>query len=563
MSWQASVGKRKTFIRVDLTTPGIEHTRDQATGNVLLFPDRIPPSNSVVSLPVNVTGAESFDFAEWYGVGIDEITYACQRQIERFVDAQDSDVEPTTIVGYCRNGLRPFLGFCSMLASALKKPLQLGDIGRPMIDSYLAFLRDTAMAVQSQRVTYYYIKSVLGALGNRGLIKVVHSGEDATFPKNAFPNSHRQDVGEKPLSPSEKKAFTMAIKTAVRPLFDAQAGEPSRRLLSYALFLIALHTGRNTTSLVEMPIDCLRAHPKDGVEFLVLYKRRGHTTTKVALRSESPIERVVESLPTIQRSVAQLIRRTIELTSQVRLEAPAELRNRVWLYRLENGSVRALRGKRLYLDIATLVQEYRLRDGDGKPLRINVSRLRKTFVNRIHEILDGDLVATAAAAGNQAKVTDQHYLRPGNEAKVNWRFMGMCLVNELLTSTLGATERTPVGRCSDTTSGEYAPKHDGAICQSFLNCLRCRNYVVTGDDLWRLFSFYWRVLKERLHVSKGRWEKQLAHIPRLIDRDVVQSGLERKVFTQAQVDLARERARRDPHPFWASQTILSELEGFA
>jgi hypothetical protein len=46
----------------------------------------------------------------------------------------------------------------------------------------------------------------------------------------------------------------------------------------------------------------------------------------------------------------------------------------------------------------------------------------------------------------------------------------------------------------------------------------------------------------------------------LIDRDVVEAGISRKVFSQAQVDAARERARRDPHPFWASHTIISELE---
>ena len=31
-------------------------------------------------------------------------------------------------------------------------------------------------------------------------------------------------------------------------------------------------------------------------------------------------------------------------------------------------------------------------------------------------------------------------------------------------------------------------------------------------------------------------------------------------FTPTQVDAARERARHDPHPFWAGPTILSDLE---
>lgn len=493
-------------------------------------------------------------------MGIDPITYVCQKQIERFADRQDSDVEPYTAVGYCRGGLRHFLNFASILAAAQQRPLQLSDVGRPMIDSYLRFLGDTGLRFQSQRVAYYYTKAVLAALGRRSLITLVDAGDNATFPKNAFSDSHRIDTGEKALSPAEKKAFTLAIKSAVQPLFAPDCAAPRRRLLSHALFVIALHTGRNTTPLIEMPIDCLRPHPKDATEFLVLHKRRGHTTTKVALRSEGSIERVVESLPAVRPTVARLIRRVIELTSPIRAEAPTGLRNRLWLYRNEAGRVTALYGKRLSDDIGALVEQYDLRDADGKPLRINVSRLRKTFVNRIHEILDGDLAATAAAAGNQPRITEQHYLRPGSDAKKNWRFMGICLVNELRSGTVGATERTPLGHCSDNESGEYAPKQGSAVCQSFMNCLRCRNYVVTGDDLWRLFSFYWCVLKERVRIGKARWDKHFAHIPRLIERDVVGHGLKRKVFTKSQVETARERARREPHPFWASQTIISELE---
>jgi hypothetical protein len=557
------MGKRKAFVRSDLSTSVIEHARDALTGAAVLFPDRIPPAQTVVRFADNPAGARTFDFAAWYGVGIDQITYVCQKQIERFADRQDLDVEPYTAVGYCRSGLRQFLNFAGMLATALKRPLLLCDVNRSLMDSYLRFLADTDRAITSQRVAYYYTKAVLSALGRRGLISVVHVGVDATFPKNAFSNSHRVNAGEQPLSPAEMKAFTVAIKRAVRPLFDAQAAAPQRELLSHALLVIALHTGRNTTPLIEMPVDCLRPHPKDATEFLVLYKRRGHTTTKVALRSESTIARVVESVPTVRPTVARLIRRVIELTNALRVEAPSTLRNRVWLYRNAAGLVTPLYGKRLGDDIAALVGRYDLRDADGRPLRVNVSRLRKTFLNRIHEILDGDVAATAAAAGNQPRIADQYYLRPGSNARKNWRFMGICLVNELKSGTLGATERTPTGRCSDIKSGEYAPKQDGAICQSFLNCLRCRNYVVTGDDLWRLFSFYWCVLKERVRIGKSRWEKHHAHIPRMIERDIVVHGIARKVFTKAQVDAARERARRDPHPFWASQAILSQLEEIA
>lgn len=556
------MGKRKIFIKAELTTPQIEHFRDRE-GQVAIRPEAIPPANTVVEFGRNAMKYRRFDFAPWYGVGIDDITYACQRQIERFLDKQDSDVEVSTVGSYCHAGLRHFLVYAVVLAAALRRPLGLTDIRRDTIDGYLRFLSDKGIAPASQRTIYSFTKAVLQALGRRGFIALIHGGDGATFPKNPFPNLSRDGTGEKPLTCAERKNFSLAVKTAVRPLLTEDS-EPTGTLLAYALLIVALHTGRNATPLLEMPTDCLRAHPKDGTEFLVLYKRRGHTTSKVALRVHSTVERVVESTPTLRPTVAHLIRRVVDLTREVREQAPADIRGRVWLYRSRRsdtqGKVTALTFGALGEAVTKLVTAHQLKDDDSKPMRINVSRLRKTFVNRVHEILDGDIMATAIAAGNSPATTMRHYLRPPEDAQKNWRFMGAALVGELLTQTLGATEHTPVGRCSDTKTGEYAPKRDGSVCQSFLNCLRCRNYVVTGDDLWRLYSFYWRVLRERPRIDKQRWERHLAHIPRLIERDVIEAGLAHKVFKQAQVNAARERARHDPHPFWANPTIIGELE---
>jgi hypothetical protein len=199
-------------------------------------------------------------------------------------------------------------------------------------------------------------------------------------------------------------------------------------------------------------------------------------------------------------------------------------------------------------------------------LKVNVSRLRKTFVNRVFEILDGDLIATAQASGSTVAVTDSLYLRPSEDSRKNWRFMGVVLVNELLTNTIGATERTPMGRCSDPRNGEFAPKRPGAVCMSFMNCLRCRNYVVTGDDLYRLFSFYWRILQERARLGRRAWKRRYSHIVRTIDRDVVAVGLNKGVLKRLDVERQRARARLDPHPFWKSASIVEDvesLEGFA
>ena len=558
------MGKRKVFIKTDLSTPRVEHFRSPS-GAIVVPSGEIPPRHTVVTFPTISSGCDRFDFREWYGVRIDQIVYACHKQIDRFLDGQDSEVSQVTVQTYCVRGLRTFFSYLTVLAVAMDRDLMLEDIDRQVIDGYLGFLRDAGTATSSQKSTYYALKAVLRALCNRGLIQEIRSGDSATFPRNPFPGVHNKHKGASPMSKAERTAFSKAVKEAVMPIFS-DAVEPTSELLAYALLTIALHTGRNTWPLLEMKSDCLRTHPKAGTAFLVLYKRRGHSTSKAAIKTE---HRVVESMPTVRPTIAALVRRVIELSDRLRNEVPDAFKDRVWLYRMRTvsrgighvGAVRVLTEETLSRSIGLLVKRFNLVGADGKPMHINVSRLRKTFVNRIYEILDGDVVSTAVAAGDTVNVTMVNYLRPSEDSQRNWMFMGAALVQELLTNTLGATERTPIGQCSDTRNGDYAPKKDGAVCMSFLNCLRCRNYVVTGDDLYRLFSFYWRVLRERARIAPARWKRQFSHIVRLIERDVIANGITQGVFVESVVERERERARVDPHPFWRGDTIIADLAG--
>lgn len=559
------MAKRKVFIKTDLTIPKVEHVRQ---GDVVEVPtEQVPPIETAVFV-VNESLAESrFNFADWYGAGIDQITYACQRQIERFLAKQDAELSSTTILSYCQQGLRYFLEYLVVVRAAVARDLYLGDISRSIIDGYLAALSVQDIGRFTQRSRYLHVKSVLKALCARGLIAEVVGGENATFPSNPFPGTDATTKGHKPFSSAERKQVARAIKHAIQPLFAPDAVVTSD-LLAYALLIVALHTGRNTTPLLEMRRDAIKPHPKADTSFLVLYKRRGHSKHKVPIR-DGPIEpNEIESVPTLRSSVAVLVRRVIELTDPLRSEAPGQLRDRVWLFRARAGgsshanalsAVTVLSEATMFRAIKLLVGSYDLRDADGKPLQLNVSRLRKTFINRVYELVDGDVVATAHAAGNTPRVVDVSYLRPGEEAAGNWVFLGKALTQELLTSTLGSSERTPVGQCSDPRQGEYAPKNRGGVCMSFLNCVRCKNYVVTADDLYRLFSFYWRLLSERSRMDPRRWKQQLSHIVRLIDRDIVEKGVSRGILKREAVDRERERARTEPHPFWRSEFSVTDL----
>jgi hypothetical protein len=558
------MGKRKVFLKTDLSIPQVEHTQD-AAGSVIVLPEVIPPLQTRVDFGRNATRSRGIDFAFWYGVGIDSITYACQRQTERFLAHQDTGVEASTVASFCKGGLRHFLNFMILRATALNRELTLNDINRALIDDFVGHLAGLGITTHSQRCHYSGMKCVLHALGRRGIISLVTTGDDATFPRTPFPNSGKSK-GETPLPKRQRQAFTSALRQAITPFWhdDTVVGG---ELLAYALLTIALHTGRNTTPLLEMGYDCLRAHPKDNSFFLVLWKRRGHSSSKVALRVESPMERLLESTPTIKTNIERLIRRVLAHSEPLRAEAPDDIKDCAWLYRVHRGPGRgriiALTDGALKLAASKLVTDYGLIDTDGKPLRINISRLRKTFANRIFELLAGDLATTAIALGNTPQVAGRNYLAPSAEAKRNWQFMGEIMVQELLSRTIGATyQTTPMGRCGDPVNGQYAPKREGRACFSFLNCLRCKHYAVTGDDLHRLFSFYFRVIAERSRMDKRRWAQEYAHIPRLIDDYVVAEGLRRGTFKPSIVEAAREQARRDPHPFWSSD-VVGSLEMFA
>lgn len=558
------MGKRKVFTKTDLSLPQVEHIHDMAD-NVVILPEVIPPINTKIAFGRNATSTRTFDFARWYGANIDPITYACQRQIERFLSEGNTVVATSTVGSYCRQGLRLFLDYCLLHATALGRELTLADVTRDLIDGYLVHLAGIGVATTYQKSTYAKTKPVLLALGRRGLVKLVTTGDAATFPDNPFPNANRKAKGETALSKREQRALAVALRQAIKPIWDDDVTVTSE-LLSAILLVVALHTGRNTTPLLEMGRDCLRSHPKDNTVFLVLWKRRGYNSSKVALHAASDAERLLESTPTVRTSLERLIRRVMTLTEPLDAEVPVDLKGRVWLYRSRArknaGEVHALTLGSLRAAATSLVAGYSLTDSDEKPLRINISRLRKNFANRIFELTNGDLVTTAAALGNTLRVADQNYLAPGEVARRNWQFMGEVLVQEMLTQTIGATyKNTPLGHCADPVNGQYAPKREGATCMNFMNCLRCSHYAVTAEDLYKLFSFYFRVLSERSRMDKRRWAREYAHIPRLIDNYIIAEGLRRGTFKVAVVEAARERARILAHPFW-SVDLIDNLEVF-
>lgn len=543
------MAKKKVFQSSDLSTPEI--TPDINSSEPSIHDLKI---NHTVVFPANPTGRVGFSFKKWYGKKIDAITYIFHVQILRFVAKQDAQLETATVASIC-GAVGTFLTYLALHARTLNKMLVPADINSEMINGFLHHTSQLGLAISAQRGRFSLIKTALLALGQRGIFKLVTHGPDKTFPLNPFPNSNRSMKKAEGLTNSEKKSLLSALRSAIQPIWDNTQPLTSE-VLSYCLLIVALHTGRNTHPLLEMPPDCLKPHPKDDTFFLVLWKRRGHNTYKVALREESETEKNLDSMPGVRSNVARVIRQVISRTQPLREQATY---NRVWLYRSrESGKhdkICYLSSSMLQSATAKLVADYNLRDNQGNPLKITVSRLRKTFANRIYEILDGDIASTARALGNSPRITSDNYLAPTTESKQNWRFMGEILVKELLSNTIGNTyHKTPVANCNNSTRSRFMNRSD-PICTSFLNCVRCEHFAVTSDDLYKLFSFYFRIFKERNNMPKHRWNRELAHIPRLIDKYIVAEGVSRGIFKQSAVDEAKAQAQKNPHPFWSSDCI--------
>ena len=158
------MGRRKVYVRTDLSIPQVEHSFDQQ-GRVLVLSQAVPPANTLVTFGRNATSVRSFDFARWYGSGIDSITYACQTQIERFLAGQDVEIQVSSITAACREGLRHFFDCLVLRGTALEREMTLADIDRELIDDYLGHLAGQGVTISTQRVRYSGTKCVLLALG--------------------------------------------------------------------------------------------------------------------------------------------------------------------------------------------------------------------------------------------------------------------------------------------------------------------------------------------------------------------------------------------------------------
>jgi len=520
-----------------------------AAGIVPVNLEKTSPENTVISFPENTTGSRNFDFKDYYGKGCDEICSACQHiiqtKLEESIATQGGSGSITTLVYYCRSGLRNFLPFCQLQAQVRRGELLLSEIDSDLIDSYIMSLSQNGMKYTTQRSTYSRTKAVLIALAKKGYIP------KDLFPKNPYPNSNQRYKGQTRLSMYEHKQLTHAIAAERRRMENATSPLNSYDL-TVCVLAIANSTGMNPTPIVELPVDCIQEHPwlpELGRKWLVSYKRRGNATQ---IKSLQESEAVVEQGATPKQNIIDLIELMVDRNDTLRKHS--KYPDALFVYRSSGFSNK---GQFVYLSIAQLtrnianfIQRNKLKNDDGEPLVLNVMRLRKTVENTLLDMTDENVLAVADFMGHGVGVQGGHYAQSSPEQKKKQPLVFTGYVQKLRDSVTDTvtelSEETVIARCSDPKNGQRAPKN-GEYCEGGEKCFTCRNLCVTGDTLHKLFSYYWYLKdgKSSGRIRLGDWQKHFQPIIRIIDENIAPQ------FPQAIIEKMKSQAKTNPYGYWA------------
>lgn len=342
----------------------------------------------------------------------------------------------------------------------------------------------------------------------------------------------------------------------------------SHQVLAVHAVITVLTCGVNMTPLLEMRRDSLRSFLPDR-DLLVLEKRRGYTTRTISLPKNTP----EETATPITKMVGDYLRQLQQYTERFVSDADEADRPFVFLCRLADVTYSRRRGNVVRFDevqvrnaLKSFVNRHELFDDRGAPLNLSIARLRPTFALNYY-LRHRDLRKLQQALGHSSiLLTIQRYIPPVTpEAVRNHAFIGQAMVgwatsrDETLAIRLAADGEIPLRNATELLTGGYNTsiarcqnpfREADQVCGKFLACFRCPSMVVFEDDLYRLYSFYFRLLAERPKIPPHQWMKTFGPVIRTIDEQIAVQ------FDSAVVAEARQRAQSTPHPAWRNDAPL-------
>ncbi|WP_153116892.1 tyrosine-type recombinase/integrase [Rhodocyclus tenuis] len=478
-----------------------------------------------------------------------------------------------TLYSYLNVGLRPFWRFLDDLTAASEEIGRLDQIDRALLDRYLAWLelqlvstgkdRGEPWSISSRRVTFNLLKSLLLNRQKSG----APVSTDLSFPRNPFPNANRLSQKREAYSVPEQKRILVALNQDLKAIHEGRADLSGLQVLVVHLVLLALATGRNMQSLLDMKRDSLQAHPLPDRELMVTYKRRGWSTQATSLRKTLAPE-AQKALQAIPTTIGEHFRALCAITAPLVDEIEQRHQAYVFIWRITHlerkGQVVRLDGQLANSGLRMFVKRHALQDDRGKPLALNIARLRPTFATELYR-RTRDIRRVQQALGHaNVETTARHYAEASPEAKRDHAIVVDGMVSQFTRMEvegqvlLAADGKIPLQDMKHLLAGGYSTgiarcknpfRENESVCQKFFHCFKCPSMCVFEDDLWRLFSFYYRLLTERSKINSAHWLKTYGPIIRRIDTDIASQ------FPADKVEASRLKAQQTPHPTWKGMLL--------
>lgn len=319
--------------------------------------------------------------------------------------------------------------------------------------------------------------------------------------------------------------------------------------------LLSLETGLEPECVKALRLDCLR-NPASGTVEIEYVKRRARGSEWKRLR----VRDGASSTP------GGIIRTLIELTAAARRHEQSES---LWLH-FDFGKLKD--HIRHYSEelLDNWVARHGVVDDDGKPLRLLLSRLRKTHKALWYSKTQGDM--TRFAIGHTPEVAARHYADLPSLRHLHEQAIADGL-KDALTSALQPRIVTPeeeavarrapstlqlpvpaaqvrsmlsgkqdvwLASCSGFHNSPFAT--EGEPCsEPFWGCLECRNAVITARKLPSIIAFLDFIVARRAGTDEADWQAKFGRAWSRITQQVLPA------FSDVVVAEAREKAKALDH----------------
>lgn len=543
------------------------------------------------------------DLREWLGRGVDPWVCAagfCLKAL--LLSGSRSTASVTTYYSHLPYLLEYLAGGKQATeAPRARAPASLSPLH---VQHFIGWLQkraqDESWRQSSLRSAYKSVKAVLIEMLAQGLIP----GESSRFFPRGAVSWRNGESRQTSLTDAEQERLAMAVKADLVDIHHGRLTLTQGAVQGLRLLLIAHRQGLNPTPLLEMRRDALAPGFLPGTIRIRTGKHRNRKVRSAVGRASRARQedKQQDSQPEEQDlffdlSEGAVLQQAIASTRDLVSEAPAAMKQRIWLYRAgarsgatTSGHVTCLGAEALRLAVDGLIRRHSLIGDDGKPLRINLSRLRKSRFDRALRIADGDMAVTANLMGNTPEVAGAHYPSMNDARKAEAAgFMNddyaalmrsgpapreVAETRPVQVTPLQATNGgapvemptpTPVSGCQDSLHGEHAP-HDGRThCDRYVMCLFCSSFTVVGtvEGLWRLFSFQAFARAELDYLDQTLGAERTANdlLEDLRDRYRVAipyiDDFTQRQFTSTRVAKARDKTAAGLHPFWQHQMTMS------